>query len=51
VHGPEVGLLGSRFGGGRRGACMRVNFLQREMPEDEPQAVGELALELVHAMA
>src|SRR5207244_7353411 len=51
VHCPEVGLSGSRFGGGRRGAGMRVNFLQREMPEDEPQAVGELALELVDAVA
>src|SRR5207237_6952249 len=47
VHGPEVGLLGSRFGGGRGAACMRVNFLEREMPEDERQAVGELRLELV----
>jgi hypothetical protein len=30
---------------------MRVEFLQREMPEDEPQAVRELALELVDAVA
>jgi hypothetical protein len=50
VHDPEVRLSGRRFGGRRGSPSMRVNVLQREVPEYEPQAIRELALEGMDAV-
>jgi len=51
VHLPEF-LLRPRCLRCLRGdACVGMNRGLREMPEDKPQAVGELALQLVDAVA
>jgi hypothetical protein len=51
VHHPELALCAGRFGGCRGSASVRVNFLEREMPEDKAQIIWVLALQRVDAVA
>ena len=48
VHRPELSLPGRRFGSLCRTQGVRMHFLERGMPEDEPHAAGELFEEQLH---
>src|SRR5882762_10433380 len=51
VHDPELALCAGRFGSRRRGASMRVNLVQWEMPENKTQLIWVLTLQRVDAVA